>query len=165
MALRPPLVFAVFGSAEGAAGQVEGNGNVAGLVVFDDTQQGGEEGVHGLGVLAVAAHEDVLAGLFGHGVDAEEGAQGQGVSVNEQEGVIRSSHPLVYRFRSRRFRRESPLPHEVPASYRMADCPCEREEFYLIYKYRWGVFSEFFSQILCPRHYVRWIVIQFPDNI
>ena len=48
--------------------------------------------MHGLGVLAVAAHKDVLAGLFGHSVDAEEGAQGQGVSVNEQEGVIRSSH-------------------------------------------------------------------------
>ena len=87
------LVLAVFGGAEGATGQVEGDGDVAGLVVFDDAQQGGEEGVHSLGVLAVAAHEDVLAGLFGHGVDAEEGAQGQGVSVNEQEGVIRSSHP------------------------------------------------------------------------
>ena len=68
------LVFAVLGGAEGAAGQVKGNGDVAGLVVFDDAQQGGEEGVHGLGVLAVAAHEDVLSGLFGHGVDAEEGA-------------------------------------------------------------------------------------------
>ena len=68
------LVFAVFGGAEGAAGQVEGYGDVAGLVVFDDAQQGGEEGVDGFGVLAVAAHEDVLSGLFGHGVDAEEGA-------------------------------------------------------------------------------------------
>jgi hypothetical protein len=47
---------------------------VAGLVIFDDVQQRGEEGVHGLGVLAVATHENVLAGLFGHGVDAEEGA-------------------------------------------------------------------------------------------
>ena len=48
--------------------------------------------MHGLGVLAVAAHEDVLAGLFGHGVDAEEGAQGEGVSVNEQEGFVLCSH-------------------------------------------------------------------------
>ena len=34
------LVFTVLGGAEGAAGQVEGNGDVAGLVVFDDAQQG-----------------------------------------------------------------------------------------------------------------------------
>ena len=45
-----------------------------GWLVFDDAQQGGEEGVDSFGVLAVAAHEDVLPGLFGHGVDAEEGA-------------------------------------------------------------------------------------------
>ena len=68
------LIFAVFGGAEGASGQVEGYGNVAGLVVFDDAQQGRKEGVDGFGVLAVAAHKDVLPCLFGHGVDAEEGA-------------------------------------------------------------------------------------------
>jgi hypothetical protein len=69
--------------AEGGAGEVEGGGDVGGVLVVDEAQQHAEEAVDGVGVLT-AGRREVLRR------ESVEGAEGQGMSVEQQEcGLLR----------------------------------------------------------------------------
>ena len=72
----PALVFCVFGGPEGGRIQVEGDGDVGGLLLADHGQQHGGETVDGVGVLAGVGgevlHRQGVKGPEGHRVPIDD---------------------------------------------------------------------------------------------
>ena len=85
------LVVGVLAGAEGAARQVEGDGQVGGPLLLQQGQEHGDEAVHGVGRLAGGGGEGVhgqrVVGPEGHGVSVDEqqaprpGGDGRGIGV------------------------------------------------------------------------------------